>query len=255
MQFWGLSRTSCALTPKVAGAACLLGCAVFAWWNEARAGDLPPADVPISIEIAKDFNVPMLVLPFQKIKCSFGADGDCSGPAESAAGIKLLTVISGGSATSREIRSNQICTPSPNKLTRVPESETTKLGERMYHLPAGKVREQLGQLLNAELPDGDYTDFQFIVIGAAQDQSDYPPPRLRREVAEACPGKLQALVTRLVRARFGLVFGRQAALTQPLKDVLKKAGFVRGGPALPNLFVSADVYLLGFFALPLSQTP
>jgi hypothetical protein len=255
MRFWGLSRTSRAPTPKAVGAVCLLACALLAWRNESRAGDLPSPDIAISAKIAKDFNVPTLTLPFQKIKCRFGVDGDCNGPAESAAGIRLLTVIPGPGTLSRDVEPDQICVPSPERLTRTPESDTTKLGHKSYLLPAGQVREQLGRLLNIELPVASYANFHFVVVGAAQDQSDYPPPRFRREVADACPGHVQLLVTRLVRARFALAFDQAADIAQPLKDALKKAGFVPGGPALPNLFVSADVYLLGFFALPLSQTP
>ncbi|WP_143105901.1 hypothetical protein [Bradyrhizobium sp. Gha] len=240
---------------KVAGVACLLVSAIFAWCNEVHAGDLPSLDGSISLEIAKDFHVPRLTLPFQKIKCRLGADGDCTGPAKSVAGIGLLTVISGRNGTSRENGSDQICAPSLETMTKVPESDTTKLGQRAYRVPAEKVRGELGQLLNVELPEGNYTDLQFIIIGAAQDQSDYPPPRFRREVAEACPGRPQLLVTRLIRARLSLAFDQRALLARPLEDALKKTGFVRGGPALPNLFVSTDVYLLGFFALPLSETP
>jgi hypothetical protein len=255
MQFWELSRISRKSIPKAAGAAWLLGCAILAGGNESRAGDLPSPGTAISTEIARDFDVPTLTLPFQKIKCRFGADGDCIGPAVSAASIRLLTVIPGPAAALRDIGPDQVCTPSPDRLKRPPESETTKLGRKSYFLEPDEVRERLGQLLDINLPDGNYANFQLVVIDVAQDQSDYPSPRFRREVADACPGKIPLLITRLVRARFGLAFDRQTVIGQPLKDALEKRGFVQGGAASPYLFVSTDVYLLGFFALPLGEIP
>ena len=254
MQFWGLLRTSPRSARGAAGAAYVIGFAILAWTNQGRAGDLPPSEPMIAAEIARDFNVPTVTLPFQKIKCAPGADGDCDGPVESAAGIGLLKVVAGPTVSFGNIGPEQVCAPLANKRIRAPESDTTKLGQKSYSLPAAKVREKLDQLLDIELPAGSYENFQFIVIGAAQDQSDYPPPRFRREVADACPGKAPLLVTRLVRARLGLSFDEQAILAQPLRDRLKKSGFVQGGSRFPNLYVSAEPYLLGFFALPL-QTP
>jgi hypothetical protein len=140
-------------------------------------------------------------------------------------------------------------------MTQLPESDTTKLGQKSYFLPPSEVREKLNHLLGIELPEGTYTNFQLILIGAAQDQSDYPPPRFRREVEDACANNDPLLVTRLVRAHIGLAFDQHSIPNQPVKDSLGKVGFVLAGAPFLNLFVSAKFYLLGFFALPLGHTP
>jgi hypothetical protein len=254
MLFWGLSRISWTLTPKAAGAACVLGCAILACANEGRAGELPSLDAGIAAEVARDFNVPTLTLPFQRIKCRLSVRGDCDGPAVSAAGIRLLTVILGPTASSRNIEAEQVCTPPAEQLTRAPESDTTTLGQKSYFLPPSEVREKLDQLLGIKLPEGSYENFQFVIIGAAQDQSDYPSPRFRREVADACSNTVSLLVTRLVRARIGLAFDQHAIPTRRLKEALEKGGFAQGDVQSLNLFVSTDFYLLGVFALQLSQT-
>jgi hypothetical protein len=254
MQFWGSSRISRTLIPKAAGAACMLGCAILACANEGQAGELPSPGTTIEAEIARDFSVPTLTLPFQKIECRLNVRGDCDGPAVSAAGIKLLAVIAGPTATSRSTEAELICSPPLNKLTRVPESDTTKLGQKSYFLPSSEVREKLDQLLGIKLPEGSYPNFQFIVIDAAQDQSDYPPSRFRREAADACSSKVPLLITRLVRARIVLAFDQQANRSELLREALKKDGFAQGDSRFSNLFVGSAFYLLGFFALPLSET-